>query len=248
MTTTRVRSYAPEVIVAAGCLIALITFGPRASAGLFQIPMTVEHGWGRDIFGLALAIQNLLWGLGSPFAGAIADRYGTVKVLCTGALLYAAGRESQAAVRPGALPVRETIRVGDGARWIEVSPSAELRISYTLDVDHPAVGIQVASVVPSEKVFVEELSGARTYGFLKDLELLRQQGLALGGSLENAVVVGQERVLNGTLRFRDEFVRHKILDVVGDLALIGRPIVGHVVARNAGHALNHQRSISRVSP
>jgi UDP-3-O-[3-hydroxymyristoyl] N-acetylglucosamine deacetylase len=156
------------------------------------------------------------------------------------ALLYAAGRESQAAVRPGALPVRETIRVGDGARWIEVSPSAELRISYTLDVDHPAVGIQVASVVPSEKVFVEELSGARTYGFLKDLELLRQQGLALGGSLENAVVVGQERVLNGTLRFRDEFVRHKILDVVGDLALIGRPIVGHVVARNAGHALNHQ--------
>jgi MFS family permease len=85
------RSYAPEVIVAAGCLIALITFGPRASAGLFQIPMTVEFGWGRDTFGLALAIQNLLWGLGAPFAGAIADRFGTVKVLCTGALLYAAG-------------------------------------------------------------------------------------------------------------------------------------------------------------
>jgi len=85
------RSYAPEIIVAAGCLIALITFGPRASAGLFQIPMTVEFGWGRDTFGLALAIQNLLWGLGAPFAGAIADRFGTVKVLCTGALLYAAG-------------------------------------------------------------------------------------------------------------------------------------------------------------
>ncbi|CAM5218287.1 MFS transporter OS=Bosea thiooxidans OX=53254 GN=ARD30_07430 PE=4 SV=1 [Bosea thiooxidans] len=91
MTTTRVRSYAPEVIVAAGCLIALITFGPRASAGLFQIPMTVQFNWGRDIFGLALAIQNLLWGLGAPFAGAIADRYGTVRVLCVGAILYAAG-------------------------------------------------------------------------------------------------------------------------------------------------------------
>ncbi|MEZ2405209.1 MFS transporter [Bosea sp. RCC_152_1] len=85
------RSYAPEVIVAAGCLIALITFGPRASAGLFQIPMTLQFHWGRDIFGLALAIQNLLWGLGAPFAGAIADRYGTVRVLCVGAVLYAAG-------------------------------------------------------------------------------------------------------------------------------------------------------------
>lgn len=91
MTPTPARSYAPEVIVAAGCLIALITFGPRASAGLFQIPMTVQFNWGRDIFGLALAIQNLLWGLGAPFAGAIADRYGTVRVLCVGAVLYAAG-------------------------------------------------------------------------------------------------------------------------------------------------------------
>ena len=91
MTSTPARSYAPEIIVAAGCLIALITFGPRASAGLFQIPMTIQFNWGRDIFGLALAIQNLLWGLGAPFAGAIADRYGTVRVLCVGALLYAGG-------------------------------------------------------------------------------------------------------------------------------------------------------------
>ncbi|MGO4172338.1 MFS transporter [Bosea sp. TAF32] len=91
MSSTPARSYAPEVIVAAGCLIALITFGPRASAGLFQIPMTLQFHWGRDIFGLALAIQNLLWGLGAPFAGAIADRYGTVRVLCVGAVLYAAG-------------------------------------------------------------------------------------------------------------------------------------------------------------
>src|SRR5262249_30524247 len=103
----------------------------------------------------------------------------------------------------------------------------------------PAVGVQVASFVLSEGRFVAELAAARTYGFLKDLELLRQQGLALGGSLDNAVVVGQERVLNGALRFRDEFARHKILDVIGDLALLGRPVVGHVVARNAGHALNH---------
>jgi UDP-3-O-[3-hydroxymyristoyl] N-acetylglucosamine deacetylase len=154
-------------------------------------------------------------------------------------LLYAAGRESQGAVRQPALRVPETIRVGDDARWIQISPAPELRISYTLDLDHPAVGVQVASVVPTEQSFVRELASARTYGFLKDLELLRQQGLALGGSLDNAVVVGQERVLNGALRFRDEFVRHKILDVIGDLALLGAPVLGHVVARNAGHALNH---------
>ena len=91
MTATAKRGYAPEIIVAAGCLIALISFGPRASAGLFQIPMISQFGWGRDTFSLALAIQNLLWGLGAPFAGALADRFGMVKVLCVGALLYAAG-------------------------------------------------------------------------------------------------------------------------------------------------------------
>ena len=154
-------------------------------------------------------------------------------------LLYTAGRDAQVAVRRPALRVLEPIRVGDEHRWIQLMPAAELRISYTLDHEHPAVGVQVASFVPTERVFVEELAPARTYGFLKDLELLRQQGLALGGSLDNAVVVGQERILNGTLRFQDEFVRHKILDVIGDLALVGRPVQGHVVARNAGHALNH---------
>jgi UDP-3-O-[3-hydroxymyristoyl] N-acetylglucosamine deacetylase len=154
-------------------------------------------------------------------------------------LLYTAGRDAQVAVCRPALRVLEPIRVGDEHRWIQLLPAAEFRISYTLDHEHPAVGVQVASFVPTERVFVEELAPARTYGFLKDLELLRQQGLALGGSLDNAVVVGQERILNGTLRFQDEFVRHKILDVIGDLALVGRPVQGHVVARNAGHALNH---------
>ena len=91
MNAAAKRSHAPEIIVAAGCMIALITFGPRASAGLFQIPMTLEFGWGRDTFSLAIALQNLLWGLGAPFAGAIADRFGTVRVLCAGALLYALG-------------------------------------------------------------------------------------------------------------------------------------------------------------
>jgi len=161
-------------------------------------------------------------------------------------LLYAAGREGQPAARRP-LWVTDVIRVGEEGRWIQISPAAELRISYTLDSDHPVVGVQVVSIAPTEERFVDELASARTYGFLKDLELLRQQGLALGGSLENAVVLGSASVLNGALRFRDEFVRHKILDVIGDLALLGRPVVGHVVARNGGHALNHMlvREIAR---
>ncbi len=107
--------FSPELIVLSGCLIALITFGPRASAGLFQIPMTVEYGWGRDIFGLAIAVQNLLWGIGQPFAGAVADRFGAVRVLCVGALLYAAGLVVMAyATTPGMLQLGGGVLIGFG--------------------------------------------------------------------------------------------------------------------------------------
>ncbi len=153
-------------------------------------------------------------------------------------LLYSAGRVSQPAPRePLAIP--EPIRVGDESRWLQILPSDSLRISYTLDNRHPAIGLQVASLEVTETSFVEEIAAARTYGFLKDVPMMRQNGLARGGSLDNAVVVGKRIVLNDSLRFADEFVRHKILDVVGDLAVLGRPVMGHVVGRNAGHALNH---------
>src|SRR6185295_16199414 len=101
------------------------------------------------------------------------------------------------------------------------------------------IGTQVLSWVPTEESFIEEYAPARTYGFLKDLGAMRKHGLALGGSLVNAIVVGKRGTLNG-LRYRDEFVRHKVLDLIGDLALLGRPIIGHVIARNAGHALNFE--------
>ena len=154
------------------------------------------------------------------------------------ALLHAAGRTTQSARRrPVTIP--HPIRVGSGNRWIQIAPAAELRISYTLDNDHPAIGIQVLSCVPTEESFVTEYAPARTYGFLKDLGAMRKHGLALGGSLDNAIVVGKRGTLNG-LRYRDEFVRHKVLDLIGDLALLGRPIRGHVIARNAGHALNFE--------
>lgn len=115
MTSQTSRSYAPEIIIAAGCLIALITFGPRSSAGLFQIPMTLEYGWGRDVFSLAIALQNLFWGIGQPFAGAIADRFGTVRVLCAGAALYAAGLVLMAyASTPGTMTLGAGVLIGFG--------------------------------------------------------------------------------------------------------------------------------------
>jgi UDP-3-O-[3-hydroxymyristoyl] N-acetylglucosamine deacetylase len=154
------------------------------------------------------------------------------------ALLNAAGRATQSARRrPIAIP--QPVRVGTGNRWIQIVPSSEFRISYTLDNDHPAIGVQTLSCVPTEESFVNEYAPARTYGFLKDLGVMRKHGLALGGSLDNAIVVGKRGTLNG-LRYRDEFVRHKVLDLIGDLALLGRPVLGHVIARNAGHAMNFE--------
>jgi UDP-3-O-[3-hydroxymyristoyl] N-acetylglucosamine deacetylase len=154
------------------------------------------------------------------------------------ALLASAGRAEQSAPRRR-IVVPYPIRVGGGGRWIQIIPSDTFRISYTLDNDHPAIGTQAITCAPSERMFVEEFAPARTYGFLRDLGVMRKNGLARGASLENAIGVGKRGVLNG-LRFRDEFVRHKVLDLIGDLALLGRPIVGHVIARNAGHALNHE--------
>ena len=152
------------------------------------------------------------------------------------ALLAFAGRMPQSA-RRRMLTLPCPLRVGSGGRWVQMIPSDMFRISYTLDNDHPAIGTQVLSWSPTERSFAEEFAPARTYGFLKDLGLMRKNGLARGGSLDNAIVLGNRGALNG-LRYRDEFVRHKILDLLGDLALLGRPIRAHVIARNGGHALN----------
>jgi UDP-3-O-[3-hydroxymyristoyl] N-acetylglucosamine deacetylase len=154
------------------------------------------------------------------------------------ALLASAGRVEQSAPRrPIVIPY--PIRVGSGGRWVQVVPASTFRISYTLDNDHPAIGTQAMTCTPTERMFVEEFAPARTYGFLRDLGSMRRNGLARGASLENAIGLGKRAPING-LRYRDEFVRHKILDLIGDLALLGRPVVGHVIARNAGHALNFE--------
>jgi UDP-3-O-[3-hydroxymyristoyl] N-acetylglucosamine deacetylase len=129
-------------------------------------------------------------------------------------------------------------RLSSPRRYMKIiRPSDHFKVSYTISFDHPLLRHQSRTERITEQSFAESIAPARTFGFLKEVETLRQNGLALGGSLENAIVIGDAGVLNA-LRFEDEFVRHKILDVVGDLSLVGHPIVGHVVAHRAGHGLH----------
>src|SRR5437879_6817880 len=189
---------------------------------------TVEHLMAAAI---GLGVDNLDIEVDGPEIPALD---GSAKPFVT--LLASAGRVQQSEQRKP-LTVPCALRVGSSGRWMQIIPSETFRITYTLDNDHPAIGTQVLTWTPSERSFVEEFAPARTYGFLKDLGLMRKNGLARGGSLDNAVVLAKGGPLNG-LRYRDEFVRHKILDLIGDLALLGRPILAHVVARNGGHTLN----------
>jgi len=136
------------------------------------------------------------------------------------------------------LRVLQPIELTRGDKRIALYPCDHFKISYSISFDHPLLRHQVRTLSVSEESFVEEIAPARTFGFLKEVEQLRQHGLALGGSLENAIVIGETGVLNNHLRFEDEFVRHKILDAIGDLALVGYPVVGHLVAHRGGHALH----------
>ena len=136
------------------------------------------------------------------------------------------------------LKVLRPLSLSRGDKSIAVYPSDRFRVTYSIAFDHPLLQHQAMTLDVTEDTFVGEIAPARTFTFLKEVEMLRQQGLALGGSLENAIVIGDTGVLNGRLRFADEFVRHKILDVIGDMALLGYPLVGHLVAHRGGHALH----------
>ena len=158
-------------------------------------------------------------------------------------LIHEAGVKRLAAPRKY-LKILRPVQIANGDKRIAIYPSDHFKVSYTISFDHPLLRHQSRTERITEQSFAESIAPARTFGFLKEVELLRQNGLALGGSLENAIVIGDAGVLNA-LRFEDEFVRHKILDAVGDLALVGHPIVGHVVAHRAGHAL-HTALASRL--
>ena len=136
------------------------------------------------------------------------------------------------------LKIMRPIALTQGDKRIALYPSDHFKVTYSISFDHPLLRHQSRTMTISEETFVEHIAPARTFGFLKEVEMLRQRGLALGGSLDNAIVLGETGVLNNALRFEDEFVRHKILDVIGDLSLVGYPVIGHLVAHRGGHALH----------
>jgi len=138
------------------------------------------------------------------------------------------------------LVIKDRIAVSEGEGTAMFLPSPEFRITYKIEFNHPSIGVQSYHMNLSDVSYEEEICAARTFGFLRDVEYLQAKGLALGGSLKNAVVLDDCRIINKEgLRFPDEFVKHKILDAIGDLSLLGIPIIGHFVAYKSGHRLNN---------
>ena len=223
----------------------------RADLGGLEVPATVEHvgginyatGLTRDAVRVdtvehllaalvSLGIDNVVVELNSP----------EVPIMDGSALpfidlIQQAGVRQLSATRRY-LKVLRPLSLSRGDKSIAIYPSDHFRVTYSIAFDHPMLQHQSMTLSITDSSFIEEIAPARTFTFFKEVEMLRQQGLALGGSLENASVIGDTGVLIGALRFDDEFVRHKILDVIGDMALVGYPIVGHLVAHRGGHALH----------
>ena len=157
-------------------------------------------------------------------------------------LLLDAGIEEQEAAKKF-IRVKRKIRVEEGDKWAELSPYNGFRLDFTIDFNHPAINKKVSGyrLDFSAQNFVHQISRARTFAFMKDIEYLQSQGLALGGSLDNAIVLDNYRVLNEDgLRFKDELVRHKMLDAIGDLFMCGYNIIGDFKAYKSGHGLNNK--------
>src|SRR6187401_121612 len=223
----------------------------RADLGGLEIPATVTHLGGiQYATGLSLkdgsveTVEHLLAALVSLGVDNVIVELNHPEVpIMDGSaapfiyLIHEAGLKRQASPKRF-LKVIRPIALSRGDKRIALYPSDHFKVTYSISFDHPMLRHQSRTMQITEESFIEELAPARTFTFLKDVEMLRQNGLALGGSLENAIVLGETGVLNNALRFEDEFVRHKILDAVGDLALVGRPVIGHLVAHRAGHALH----------
>ena len=144
-----------------------------------------------------------------------------------------------------ALIIKRVVEIREGDKLVRLSPSKSPKFDYTIKFSHPLIGTQHHVFEFSKKAYLKEISRARTFGFLKDVQALRSMGLALGGSLENAVVIDENKILNPEgLRFENEFVRHKILDAIGDLALVGAPILGDYTAFAGSHDLNHKLTLA----
>ena len=156
-------------------------------------------------------------------------------------LLQSAGIVEQPAVKHY-LRIDAPVEVHDGDKWARFEPFDGFKLDFTIDYPHPVFGAENRHVEAdfAEHSYVKEVARARTFGFMQDVEALRAAGLALGGSLHKAIVLDETRVLNTAgLRFDNEFVRHKVLDAIGDLYLLGRPLIGQYTAFKPGNALNN---------
>jgi UDP-3-O-[3-hydroxymyristoyl] N-acetylglucosamine deacetylase len=156
-------------------------------------------------------------------------------------LLQSAGIEEQNALKRF-IRVKKRVEVMDGDKWARLDPYDGFKLTFTIEFNHPAIDrtVSTASVDFAEQSYVKEVARARTFGFMQDVEYMRSNGLALGGSLENAIVMDEYRVLNADgLRFADEFAKHKVLDAIGDLYIVGHPLLASFSAHKSGHALNN---------
>ena len=136
--------------------------------------------------------------------------------------------------------VKEPIELKEDGKMVGIYPCSTYKITCTIEYNHPLINRQSYSVEISDHIWERDISKARTFGFLHEYEYLKQYGLARGVTLENVIAIDEKNVINeGGLRYQDEFVRHKLLDCIGDFSLLGMPILGHVVAEKAGHAFNH---------
>lgn len=156
------------------------------------------------------------------------------------AMIKSAGIKIQSAPRYFFV-IQEPVELEEKDKFVGIYPAPHFRLTCTIEYSKcPLIRTQTQDMIVNKTVFEKEIASARTFGFLQEVEYMQKYGLAQGGSLDNAVVIDQDKVLNADgLRFSDEFVRHKLLDCIGDFSLIGLPILGHVVARRSGHAFNH---------
>lgn len=157
-------------------------------------------------------------------------------------LLQSAGIVEQAALKKF-IRIKKSVEVHNGDKWVRFDPYFGFKIDFTIDFDHPVFehSSQNVKIDFADNSYIKEVSRARTFGFMHEVEALRSMGLARGGSLDNAIVLDEYRIINNDgLRYEDEFVKHKVLDAIGDLYVLGHPLIGSFAAYKSGHAMNNQ--------
>jgi len=148
--------------------------------------------------------------------------------------------------RQSYVKITQPIEVIDGSKRVRIEPSSTPKITYSIHYDHPLIQTQSYTYTCSAQAFEQDIATARTFGFLHEVEALWSRGLGKGGTLDNTVVLSKEGVVNESgLRFPNEFVRHKVLDLIGDIALLGFPFIGHIVAERSGHAM-HTKLVEQI--